>query len=154
MPERRTQARKGLDLIGAGLAHLLGAALEASPAWADLQHKLDVILSNIDALGGDLMALTKAQQQAVNELSEGVSTLAGNLTTVLAGAQSTRDALAAMAAEEGREQAERERLEALVAQMDADVVDALAPLTQQVGAMNDSLQTPTDQGGGPLTPDA
>jgi hypothetical protein len=139
MPERRTQARKGLDLIGAGLAHLLGAALEASPAWADLQHKLDVILSNIDALGGDLMALTKAQQQAVNELSEGVSTLAGNLTTVLAGA---------------REQAERERLEALVAQMDADVVDALAPLTQQVGAMNDSLQTPTDQGGGPLTPDA
>lgn len=138
------------NLIGQGLAMLLGQAIGATPQWAALSITLDYLRDDVQTVKELLVALTANQQAAVNELASGINTLSTRLVSVLDGAQATRDALAAMAAEEGREQAERERLEALVAQMDADVVDALTPLSAQVSQMNEGLQTPSSTGGGPL----
>jgi uncharacterized phage infection (PIP) family protein YhgE len=142
----------GLALIGQGAAQLLGQALSALPPWQALMTNVRSIRQQVHDIRRSLVALTAAQQQAINDLSNGINTLATNLADVLDAAQDVRDELAAMSAEEGREQAERERLQALLDQMDGDVVNALQPLTQQVDQMNNSLQTPASQGGGAIGP--
>jgi hypothetical protein len=142
----------GLALIGRGLAVIVGQALGALPQWQALMTNVRSIRQQVHDIRRSLMALTAAQQQAINDLSNGISQLSTNLAVVLDAAQDVRDQLADMTAEEGREQAERERLQALLDQMDADVVNALQPLTQQVGQMNTSLQTPAASGGAPIGP--
>lgn len=140
--------------LGLGLAGLVSATLEASPAWASLRAQLHVHTTLLEQIGDVLVALTQNQQRAVNELATALNTTSSNLQTVLSAAQAVRNDLAAMTAEEGREEAERMRLEALLAQMDSEVVSALEPLTAQINQMNQTLQTPSEQGGGPLTPEA
>lgn len=105
------------------------------------------------------MALTAAQQTAINELAEGINTLAENLDGVLDAAEETKaqlqdtlNSLSALQIEEAREQQLRESLEAAIAQLDQDVVGALQPLTNQIAAMNSSLQTAENEGGSPITP--
>ena len=141
-----------LALIGQGIGQLLGAALGATTQWQSLMSNVRSIRSQIQEMRRTLMALTTAQQQAINELSSGIETLSENLGDVLDAAQQVRSELAAMTQEEGREQAERERLEALLAQMDSDVVNALTPLASQINQMNSSLKTPEENGGSPITP--
>lgn len=145
-------------LIGRGLAGLGGAALEAALRASPLAQKALSTLTRLEAdvttIRRDLMALTQAQQAAINDLSANITTLSENLTSVLAGARQTRDELVAMTAEEGREEAERTRLQGLIDQMDTDVIAGLTPLTQQVAAMNQQLITPADQGGSALEPEA
>lgn len=113
-------------------------------------------LSTLEAL---IVALSKTQQQAVNDLASALNSLAISLAGILADLeqrqtdlQQTRDALAAMAAEEGREQAERERLEAIVAGMDTELSAALKPLADQVAAMSQSMQDTPENGGSALMP--
>ena len=105
------------------------------------------------------MALTSAQQEAINDLAEGIETLSDNLDGVLQAAQETKgqlqdalNSLGALQIEEAREQQLRESLEAAIAQLDTDVVGALQPLTDRVNQMNTSLQTPPSEGGSPITP--
>jgi chromosome segregation ATPase len=149
----------GFSLIGQGLGQILGNAIAASTPWQALMHNVRSIRTQVHDIRRSLMALTTAQQAAINELSEGINTLSENLGEVLEAARDTKtqlqdalDSLGALQIEEAREQALREQLEAAMAQLDTDVVQALTPLAAQINAMNDSLQTPEDQGGSPITP--
>lgn len=117
------------------------------------------LVGRLDSLEALIVALTQKQQQAVNDLASALNTLSVNLNQLLADLESrqadltrTRDELAVMAAEEGREQAERERLQAIVDGMDTDLAAALKPLADQVAAMNDAMQASPEAGGNALMP--
>jgi chromosome segregation ATPase len=124
-----------------------------------LEQLADWIGARFAPLEEMIVALTAAQQQAVNDLSSAIAGMARTLETVIRSAEQanadlarTREDLLAMAAEEGREQAERERLEAAAASMDTDLAAALRPLTDQVKALDASLQNTPKTGGSALQP--
>lgn len=125
----------------------------------DLGSVARYVIDRFDRLEALIVALTQKQQQAVNDLASALNTLSANLNDLLkdletkqADLTKTRDDLAAMAAEEGREQAERERLQAFVDGMDVDLAAALKPLADQVAALNQSMQDTPENGGNALMP--
>lgn len=147
-----TDTVRSLLVRALGLA--VGQVLDDTPRWAGLLARIDENGAQLRAIGEALMALTQNEQKTVNDLSQAIATLSANLADVLAAGRSVAAQLQAMTAEEMSEEQRRTTAEAALAQMEADVVDALTPMTAAVTAMNASLATPPDQGGGPLTPTA
>lgn len=152
------KADRPIELIGRGLAGLLSAALEATPAWAAHVRQQTANHALLVHLKEDLMALTQKEQAAVNDLSAAVDTLATDLNqaneaarSVKADMQAQIDGLTAGQAVDAQTIA---ALQASVDQMETDVIGALSPLTARVSEIDQGLKTPPAQGGSPLTPGA
>lgn len=133
-------------------ATILDNILDHSEQWEEAQLASDETLDSLDDIRSRVLALSEAQQATVNELATGITTLSGNLATVLAASKAVSEQLAIVTSEEASEEQRRIAAEAALAQNQSDVIDALTPLTLQVNAMNSSLTTPSSAGGGALDP--
>jgi outer membrane murein-binding lipoprotein Lpp len=137
------QAHGGWDQIGRGISALLGAALAATPQWAELHaattlaERDHTLLLEIRRL---VMALTQNEQRAVNDLAETVVTLSGTTDTLATdlGAAQTAAQIAAM--------------QAAADTIENDVVGALSPLTASMTDVNSRLTAIDSNLKNPQTP--
>jgi hexokinase len=153
------------ERIADGLAAIAGAvmdvALMGSTNWASLSdtlRQLRLAAGDIGEIRRLLMALTQQEQQAVNDLSRAIGTLASTLgqvqdaaTVQIAGLRSQLDAAQA---DDQMDADTIASLRASLDQMEADVVGALSPLTARVQEINDGLATAPADGGSAITPTA
>jgi chromosome segregation ATPase len=93
-----------------------------------------------------IVALTANEQQAVNDLSSAVETMATDLANVLSSAQAVQTTLQAqidqLRANHSIDQAAIDGLQAQVNTMETEVVGALQPLTDRVNQIDSGLKSP------------
>jgi predicted nucleic acid-binding Zn-ribbon protein len=108
---------------------------------------LSAILHGQQEIRSLIMALTQNEQQAINQLSSAVETLASDLDSVLQAAQTTKDDLQnQIDALKSRGQVDATTIAALQNAADAleqDVVSALTPITQRVSDIDSGLKAPS-----------
>lgn len=107
---------------------------------------LDHLLAEQRAIRRLILALTQNEQQAVNDLSSAVETLASDLGDVLAAAQAAvvdlNAQIATLSANDTADAAQIAALQAVVTDMEADVIGALTPVTDRVNAIDTGLKSP------------
>lgn len=107
---------------------------------------LDHVLAEQRAIRRLILALTQNEQQAVNDLSSAVETLASDLGDVLSAAQAAvvdlNAQIAALSANDAADAAQIAALQAVVTDMETDVIGALTPVTERVNAIDTGLKSP------------
>jgi uncharacterized protein YpuA (DUF1002 family) len=122
-------------------------AVTAPVAPADTT-KLDAILREQRAIRRLILALTQNEQQAVNDLSAAVETLATDLSGVSDAAAAAQAKIQAFMDQDVVDAADKAALQAIIDSMESDVVGALAPITSRLGDIDANFHDSST----PLTP--